>query len=151
MSHPTWQAPKKGAKMAGRRIDVSGDDIISEINIIPLVDISLVLLIIFMVTASYITAASIKVDLPQAVYAKATEEVSTATITISRDGPVYFENQIVTTKQLREKMNSRYRDNPELSVVLSADKAVNFKNVVAVLDMLSELGITKLNISATNE
>ena len=137
--------------MAGRRIDTAGDDIISEINIIPLVDVSLVLLIIFMVTASYITASSIKVDIPQATYAKATEETNTATVIISRDGPVYFENELVTNRQLREKMKTRYRDNPELSVVLSVDKAVNFKNVVAVLDVLSELGISKLNIAATNE
>lgn len=129
----------------------SGDEIISEINVIPLVDISLVLLIIFMVTASYIVSSSFKVDLPVAAHAKAAQQSEVVAISISREGPVYFENELVTTEELKRKIQAQYRNNSNISVVVSADKNVNFKNVVKILDVLSELGITKLNIAAIEE
>lgn len=138
--------------MAGRCFQKdSGDEILSEINVVPLVDISLVLLIIFMVTANYIMTSSFTVDVAQASHAKAMQQADVVMITISREGPVYLENELVTVSELKRKMRSRYGNNPNISVVISADKNVNFKNVVYILDCLSELGITKLNIATTAE
>ena len=139
--------------MAGRgfRKD-SNDEILSEINIIPLVDISLVLLIIFMVTANYIMTPSFAVDIPQATHAKETaQDNGMVTITVSHAGPIYLDNQLVTRKELKDKIESQHKSNPDIAVVLSVDKNVNFKNVVDILDLLSELGISKLNIAATSE
>jgi biopolymer transport protein TolR len=129
----------------------SGDEILSEINVIPLVDISLVLLLIFMVTANYIMTSSFTVDIPQAKYAKTAEQDSMATVSITREGPVYLESEIVTTDELKKKMQARHKDNPDMAVILSVDKNVNFKNVVKILDLLSELGISRLNIAAAAE
>lgn len=129
----------------------SGDEILSEINVVPLVDISLVLLIIFMVTANYIMTPSFKVDLAQAAHAKVVQQTDIVTISISREGPVYLENELVTVKELKKKIQAKYKSNPDISVMLSVDKNVNFKNVVNILDCLSELGITKLNITATTK
>lgn len=129
----------------------SGDEILSEINVIPLVDISLVLLIIFMVTANYIMTASFSVDIPQASHAKPVQQPDIVTISVSREGPVYVENELVTSAELKRKMRARYGNNPNISVLLSVDKNANFKNVVNVLDSLSELGITRLNIAAAKE
>lgn len=138
--------------MAGRGLQKdSGDDILSEINVVPLVDISLVLLIIFMVTANYIMASSFAVDIPKAGHAKPTQELDIATISISREGPLYLEDELVTVSELKSKMQAIYEDNPAVAVVISADKNVNFRNVVQVLDLLSELGITKLNLAAAVE
>ena len=137
--------------MAGKLFRDDSDNIISEINVIPLVDISLVLLIIFMVTANYIMTSSIQVDVPQATSAKAMPQQENLNIMVSKEGPVYLDGVLLTSKELKEKARSKYEHNPGLSVVLSADKNVNFKNVVSVLDVLSEIGITKLNIAATNE
>ncbi len=138
--------------MASRRFQPdSADEILSEINVIPLVDISLVLLIIFMVTANYIMANSFKVDIAQADNAKAVEEPDIVTVSISREGPVYLGSDLVTDAELKRRMQARHKNSPNLSVVLSVDKNVNFKNVVRVLDLLSGLGITRLNIAATNE
>lgn len=135
--------------MAGRGFQKdSGDEILSEINVVPLVDISLVLLIIFMVTANYIAAPSLAVDVAQADHAKVVEQADIVTISISRDGPVYLENELVTTGELKRKMQVKYGNNPNISVVLSVDKNVNFENVVRIFDSLSELGITKFNIAA---
>jgi len=129
----------------------SGDEILSEINVVPLVDISLVLLLIFMVTANYIMTATFTVDMPQAKYAKAAAQSEAVTIAISRDGPVYLENEIVTTGELKRRMQGIYGLNPNISVIIAADRSVNFRNVVQVLDLLSELGITRLNIAAVTE
>ncbi|HTZ11963.1 MAG TPA: biopolymer transporter ExbD [Candidatus Margulisiibacteriota bacterium] len=138
--------------MAGRALQKdSGDEILSEINVIPLVDISLVLLIIFMVTANYIVTSSFTVDIAQASNAKVTQQSDVVTISISREGPVYLENELVTTSELKKRMQSKYGNNPDISVMLSVDKNVNFKNVVYILDCLSELGITRLNIATVKE
>lgn len=129
----------------------NSDEILSEINVVPLVDIILVLLLIFMVTANYIVTSSFAVDIPQAKYGKAVQQKEIVTITISREGPVYLENELVTTGEFKKKMQQIYGNNPNISVMLSVDKNVNFKNVVHILDSLSSLGITKLNIAAVTE
>jgi biopolymer transport protein ExbD len=135
--------------MAGHGIQQENDEILSEINVIPFVDICLVLLIIFMVTANFIITSSFKVDITRAAHAKTMQQPNAIAIGISRDGLVYFENQAVTIKELKNKLQAEYKINPDLSVVLSVDKNVNFKEVVHMLDYLSEAGITKLNIAAT--
>jgi len=138
--------------MGGRGLQKdSPDEILSQINVIPLVDISLVLLLIFMVTANYIMSSSLTVDIPQAKHAKTAQQNEVVTITISREGPLYLENELVTTTELSTKMQSAYGKNPNLSVILSADKNVSFKNIVKVLDLLSGLGVNKISISAITE
>ena len=127
------------------------DEIVSEINIIPLVDISLVLLIIFMVTANYIMSPSLTIDLPQASHTKQIQPLDTVTINISREGPVYIENELVTSAELRKRMKAKFQNNRDMAVILSADKNVNFKSVVNILDLLSEIGISRLNIATVNE
>jgi biopolymer transport protein ExbD len=138
--------------MAGRRLEKdSGDEILSDINVIPLVDISLVLLLIFMVTANYIMTSSFTVDIAQASHAQAGSKTDVVTISVTREGPVYLGNELVTAGELKTLMRDKYRNNPNIAVMLSADKNVNFKNVVSILDCLSELGITNLSIAATTE
>jgi len=138
--------------MAGRGIQKdTGDEILSEINVIPLVDISLVLLIIFMVTANYIMTSSFTVDIPKATHAKKTQADDTVTISISPRGTFYFENDLVAADDLKRKIEAKYRENPKIAVVLSVDEKSNFKNVVTVLDLLGELGITRININASTE
>ncbi len=124
------------------------DEIISEINVIPLVDVSLVLLIIFMVTANYLTTY-LNVKLPEAQYA---EEVSDknmlfATVTVTRDGPVYLEDDLVDTQELKEKLAGRLAENPRMAVILNVDRRANFGNAVIVLDALQALGIKNTSIA----
>ncbi len=127
------------------------NEIVSEINIIPLVDISLVLLIIFMVTANYVMTSYIKVDMPKAQYAKAGQFQDVLQISVSSEGIVYFEDKPVTGKELKSKIQQYSRTHKDPEVVLSADKAADFKSVVSVIDALSELNITKVNIATVEE
>jgi len=122
------------------------DHIISQINVVPLVDISLVLLIIFIVTANHIMMPSIKVEIPRASHAQGADESGDANITISGEGVIYLDEKVVTIKELKEGVALRYKKNPQLTVVLNVDKATYFQRVVDALDVLGEQGITKINI-----
>lgn len=138
--------------MAGHRFQTdTGDEIISEINVIPLVDISLVLLIILMATANYILTSAFTVDLPQANNAGAIEDDNLVTVRVSSDGPIYLENEVVTTAELKKEVGAKYKQNPDISVILASEKSTQFKDVIRVFDILSALGIKKLNIAVVNE
>jgi TonB system transport protein ExbD (group 2) len=125
--------------------------LVSEINITPFTDVILVLLIIFMITTPLISQAGLKVRLPEAKSASPMKGKEQAEITITNEGTIYLEGKLVTRKELKNRMGSLYLDNPSIAVVLSADKLVNFKEIVGVLDILNALGIKNLNIAAIAE
>lgn len=131
-------------------LDNTQDEILSEINVIPLVDISLVLLIIFMVTANYITASYLNVDLPESRSSESAQGSNDIAITVTRDGPMYLDSELVTTKELRQKLKERAARSAQAGVILNVDKRVDFKSVVAVLDLVREADIKKVNISAVS-
>jgi biopolymer transport protein ExbD len=127
--------------------------LVSEINITPFTDVILVLLVIFMVSTPLIYHANIEVKLPEAKSAKPESSATEGKIyiTVTSEGIVYLEKEVVTKKMLKERMDTLHKKNPQLSVVLYADKAARFKDVVDVLDTLSQLSITKLDIAALNQ
>lgn len=127
--------------------------LVAEINITPFTDVILVLLIIFMITTPLISQSNLKVQLPKAKSGAKPESTkqSQADITITNEGLVYLNEKLVTRKELREKMAILYKDNPGLGVILHSDRAVRFKDIVSVLDLLTELGIKNLNIAAITE
>lgn len=121
---------------------------IAEINITPFTDVILVLLVIFMITTPLILQSSIKVNLPGAGSAKAADGADEATVTVTDKGTIYLNGAAVTKKELKEKISLMRRNNPGLKVMLFSDKAAQFKDIVAVLDVMNELGIASLNIAA---
>ncbi|MDD4894144.1 MAG: biopolymer transporter ExbD [Candidatus Omnitrophica bacterium] len=127
--------------------------LVAEINITPFTDVILVLLVIFMITTPLISQSMLKVKLPQAKSGKPVESSRQmqADITITNEGVVYLDEKLVTKKELKERINIMHKNNPELSVILRSDKFVKFKDIVGILDPLTELGITKINIATTNE
>jgi biopolymer transport protein ExbD len=127
--------------------------LVAEINITPFTDVILVLLVIFMITTPLIYQSNIKVDLPKA---KSAQQESSARkaytyITITEKGFVYLDERMVTRRELRSRIEALHKNNPALSIVLRADKTVPFKDIVEVLDIMAEFGITKFNIAATTE
>ncbi len=129
------------------------EKLVAEINITPFTDVILVLLVIFMITTPLISQANIKVDLPKAKSAKPPEGAGQTQIeiTITREGPVYLDGKLVTRRELRDQVNDLHKNNPDLNVVVSSDKAVRLQDIVDVIDSLSELGITKVSIAARAE
>ena len=108
------------------------DDAITGINVTPLVDITLVLLIIFMVTASYIVKESIEVDLPRA--AEGGETVGpTLSFAIDREGTLYLDGQKVTREAARAAVRAALAKAPEARALIGADRAVAHGEVVSLI------------------
>ena len=121
---------------------------IAEINITPFTDVILVLLVIFMIATPIILQRNIEVNLPESKSSSPISETQPKYIIITGEGLVYLDKDLVTQKELKEKMKVIHQKDPDLGVILMADQAVRFKDVVVVLDTLNELGIRHLNIAA---
>ncbi len=115
------------------------------INITPLVDVVLVLLIIFMVTAPMIAHRTIKIDIPKAAHHSHT---ATKAIEISMDSKtqIYFSGKPVTPAQLAQTLAQIFESNPDTRVTLAADKKVAYGKIVTLLDIIRGSGIHKIGL-----
>ena len=123
---------------------------ITGINVTPFVDIALVLLIIFMVTAKYIvTPQAIPVDLPRASTSNA---VSVAVaVSVDASGAIFADTRPVTEEQLIAYMRDRHRENAEVRAIIAADQRVAHGRVVHVIDLVRRAGVTKFAIQTQAE
>ncbi len=127
------------------------EDIISDINVTPFVDVTLVLLIIFMVTATYIVAQSIPIDLPEAGTGE--DVVTTLAIMMTENGDIYVDGVKTDDTGIRNVITKTRKDNAEVRVVIAADKKVEHGRVIGIIDLVRKLGISKfaINIDSTKE
>jgi biopolymer transport protein ExbD len=135
--------------MAASTQSSNGDDdgTISGINVTPFVDISLVLLIIFMVTAKYIVSQpQIPVDLPRAASGQQAVINSTAQVSVDRSGAIFVDAHPVNEAQLRVLMEERHHANPEIRAVIAADRNVPHGRVVQVIDIIRTAGVSRFAI-----
>ncbi len=130
--------------MAGSAND--DDDTITGINVTPLVDITLVLLIIFMVTASFIVAPAVKVDLPQVSKADAPPPRSLHFL-VDRAGAIYLNDKRVEESNVLGLVQKEVAANADVQVLVSADKKVPYGDVVSLLDLVRSGGVKKFAIS----
>ncbi len=128
----------------------NGDEPITSINVTPLVDITLVLLIIFMVTATFIVSPQIKVELPKAVTAE-TSDPQTFAIVITKDDKLYLNGTATTEEQIVTYIQERMKTSPDLQVVISADKWVYHGRVVHFIDLVRKNGVRKFAINVDAE
>lgn len=121
------------------------DDMITGINVTPLVDVVLVLLIILMVTASYIVSKSIPMELPNA----ATGESSQAPLAISidKDARLYLDGEPISERDLERAAARAGAENPNARAMIAADGAARHRNVVRVIDLLRRSGVAKFAIN----
>ena len=132
-----------GANFGG---DDDGGQMIVGINVTPLVDITLVLLIIFMVTASYIVSPAIKVDLPKA--ASGSEQTKTTlAITISKDNVVYLNGERSNDSGIVTYIHSELPKNPDLQAIIAADKVVSHGDVIHVIDLVKRSGVHRFALN----
>jgi biopolymer transport protein ExbD len=123
------------------------DEEITAINVTPLVDVTLVLLIIFMVTAKLIAGQGIPLDLPKAKTAGATQTV--LSVSIDAQGGVLANGQKVQSdSELEQRAARALRENPELRTVISASASATHGKVMHVLDTVREAGITRVAFAA---
>lgn len=124
------------------------DELITGINVTPLVDITLVLLIIFMVTATFIVAPSIPVQLPKATTGEPSP-VTNIAVVIGSSGELFLNGNPVTEEDLRNFI----RQNPtkEMNAIIGADREVRHGAVVHIIDLLREEGVKKFAINVEGE
>jgi len=125
--------------------------IIAEINVTPLVDIMLVLLIIFMLTAHLIAKQAIEVELPRAANST-TLKPTTLAITLTKEGALYLDDKPITAQGLKDAVAASVAKDPKTQAVISGDKSVSHGRVVWVLDLVKSLGVTSfaIQIDPTN-
>lgn len=129
------------------------DEIMSDINITPLVDIMLVLLIIFMLVSTVVDMNGIEVELPRAATGAALK-TRTVSVMITRDGMYYLDGtRLMTSGELREQLELKKKDTPDVQVIIGADKKSYHEDVVRVIDMVRKLGITRfaINVETTDD
>ena len=134
--------------MAGGSLyqDEDGGGTISDINVTPLVDVVLVLLIIFMVTAKLIVARGIAVDSPKT--ASGSEVSSTLQVTIDRDRAVYVNgDRYARIADAKARVESMRAENPDLKAIISADRSVPHGDVMGIIDFVKLAGVSKFALT----
>jgi len=130
--------------MAGSSHD--DDDTITGINVTPLVDITLVLLIIFMVTANFIVAPAVKVELPQVSKADQPPPRSLQFL-LDPAGALYLNGKHVEESAVLGLVQKEVAANADVQVLISADKKVSYGEVIRLLDIVRSGGVKKFAIS----
>ena len=132
-------AASLGAR-GGRRGAIVG------INVTPMVDVVLVLLVIMMVSAVYIVSQSLKVELPKTATSDAPANTPLA-VTITNEGKYLFNQKPIEESALRSEFKKAKAQSPETSLVLTADRTAYHGDVVHVIDLAKVEGITKFAIT----
>lgn len=124
----------------------SDNEAIADINVVPLVDIILVVLIIFMVTAPMFMKPTINVNLPKAASGDQTAP-SKLNIALTADGRINLNGSFVSEEDVKLKATDEVAKNTEVQAIISADKDVPHGKVVGVLDIVKGSGVKKFAIS----
>jgi biopolymer transport protein ExbD len=130
--------------MAMQQSDDSGDGF-SDINITPFVDIVLVLLVIFMVTAKYMVSQSIPVDLPKAATAAAGVP-AIVSCSIDAKEQMYVDKVPMSPEEVKSALRTKLSSDAELRAIINADRAVPHGRVVELIDIIRGAGIEKFAI-----
>jgi biopolymer transport protein ExbD len=115
----------------------------ADINVTPLVDVMLVLLVIFIITAPLL-ASAIKLDLPEAKAPPAAARADTVRMSIDADGRYFWNDQPLADDALADKLSAAARQQPQPELHLRADKATRYERVALVMSAAQEAGLTRL-------
>ena len=136
-----------GAGSSGDDDDFAAGSSMSEINVTPLVDVMLVLLVIFMVTAPLINQAGVDVDLPTAKSGSVKQEQSeSAIVTLDKFGNVFIDDRKLTAAEFDSKFKQVILARKPKAVFLRADRNVPYGTVMKVMDELRAAGVTRLGM-----
>lgn len=127
--------------------DDSREDVISDINITPLVDVMLLLMVIFLVTAP-LMINNLNIKLPKAVGASETKAIS-KTISIKEGGEIFFENQHLSEDELAAELK-KISGNQEIIVKIAAHHASPYQHIASVLSILSKNKISNISFLTQN-
>lgn len=136
--------------MAGNFGLTSDDDPISGINVTPLVDVVLVLLIIFMITAPVLYQSAIKIQLPKAKTGEQGEGKNSLTFALSKDGQLSWNNEVIGWDRFSVRLHALGSLAAEETASISADTATPHGSVIQLMDALREVGLTRFALNVEN-
>jgi biopolymer transport protein TolR len=131
----------------GRLERSKGSEPMSEINVTPLVDVMLVLVVIFIITAPLL-ASSIKLDLPKTDAAKANDAPKFVTVVVDKSAKVFLNDKPIELPALAESLTASAKANPDTEVQLRADEAVAYGKVVEVMGVAQKAGLNRIGFVA---
>jgi biopolymer transport protein ExbD len=120
------------------------DSLMAELNVTPLVDVMLVLLVIFIVTAPLIVPQSMKVNLPKTQAVAQQDNAKNSQLILEANGQVTFEGQQVSDKDLGQLLKDK-SSTPQFQLQVSADKAVPYGRVAEIMAIAQSSGVTKMS------
>ena len=120
---------------------------LAEINVTPMVDVMLVLLIVFMVTAPLMTAG-VPVDLPKTNARPLNLDAEPITISLNAEGKIYLQEQMVETPELVAKLQAASQNNAERRIFVRADKTLAYGRVMEVMGTINQGGFSKVALLA---
>ncbi len=121
------------------------DEVISEINITPLVDVMLVLLVTFIVTAPLL-ANSIALNLPETAATGEPTEHHSVAVSVNATGQVFLDKDILSIDQLPVALKTLHQQNPDTAITLRADRSAEYGKVAQVLAEVRNAGISQLSV-----
>ena len=122
-----------------------GNSPISDINVTPLVDVMLVLLIVFMVTAPLLTVG-VPIELPKTAAKQMTDENEPLTITIDKDSKIYIQELEVDFDELTEKLEAIGQSNYDQKIYINGDKDISYEVLMKVMAKISSSGYTSIGL-----
>lgn len=127
----------------------SGDDgVVTGINVTPLVDVVLVLLIIFMVTAHFTSNGELKINLPKTAAAEAPPTAAGLIVSLDGEGRLFLMEEAVDLNGLKANLAREAELNPGVRVTLAADGGIHYQQVVGVLDAIKQSGVTRVSLAS---
>jgi biopolymer transport protein ExbD/biopolymer transport protein TolR len=127
----------------GRLERSAGTQPMSDINMTPLIDVMLVLLVIFMITAP-LMSSSLKLDLPKTAGAKPTDAGQYVTVAVSPKGQLYWGDDAVSAEQLKLRVREAALRNPAMEVQLRADQSVPYGRIAELIGVVQDGGLTRI-------
>ena len=131
----------------GRLERTPGPQPMSEINMTPLVDVMLVLVVIFIITAP-LMASSIKLDLPKTDAGKPSAAPAFVALVVDRGGQVYMQDAAIPLDELALRLGQTARQNPDTEVQLRADASVPYGRIVEVMGVAQTAGLNRIGFVA---
>jgi biopolymer transport protein TolR len=131
----------------GRLERTPGSQPMSEINVTPLVDVMLVLVVIFIITAP-LMASSVRLDLPRTEAARPTDAPLFITVALDKSGQAFVDNQPASADQLAQRLAQAAKANPETEIQLRADAGVPYGRVVEIMGAAQKAGLNRIGFVA---
>lgn len=125
--------------------------LMGDINMVPFIDITLILLIIFMVMTPFIVQSQLNVDLPSAKAVNTVSEDNLIKVEILKDGKITVQSRQTNLNKLEEELILHLGKAQEKTILVQADKTVSIDKVVQVFDIAKKLGAAKLGIGVINK